>query len=164
MRTQRMAVLPEVFTIEADVFEDERGFFVETYHSEKLAHHGIDALFVQDNHSRSRRGTLRGLHYQLEAPQAKLVRVVRGEMLDVVVDIRRGSPTFGHYSAVKLSEHNCTQLYVPEGFAHGFLALSDHADVLYKCTRFYRADDQHGIAWDDPRARDRVANDESYPV
>ena len=150
MLTRRTKTLHDVIVIEPDVFADDRGFFMETYHQQKLAECGIDGAFVQDNHSRSRRGTLRGLHYQLRSPQAKLVRVVRGEMLDVVVDIRRGSPTFGHHCSVVLSESNRLQVFVPEGFAHGFLTLSEDAEIIYKCSRFYRPDDQYGIAWDDP--------------
>ncbi len=150
MLTRRTKTLHDVIVIEPDVFADDRGFFMETYHQRKLAECGIDAAFVQDNHSRSRHGTLRGLHYQLHSPQAKLVRVVRGEMLDVVVDIRRGSPTFGRHCSVVLSESNRLQVYVPEGFAHGFLTLSEDAEIIYKCSQFYRPDDQFGIAWDDP--------------
>jgi len=142
--------LQGVLVIEPDVFEDPRGFFFENYHSSKFAGFGITESFVQDNHSRSCRGTLRGLHYQLRHPQAKLCRIVRGEVLDVAVDIRRGSPTFGKWVSVVLSEDNHRQIYIPAGFAHGFYVRSEIADCLYKCDAFYAPADQHGIAWDDP--------------
>lgn len=142
--------LPGVVVIEPRVFADERGFFLETYHEEKYRDAGISAGFVQDNHSKSGRGTLRGLHYQLQHPQAKLCRVVSGEVLDVVVDIRRSSPTFGKWTSVLLSEENKRQIFVPRGFAHGFVVVTDWAEFLYKCDGFYRPDDEHGIAWDDP--------------
>ena len=137
---------PEVLLIEPDVFEDERGFFMETYHVEKFAAAGLPTRFLQDNHSRSVRGVLRGLHYQLEHPQGKLVRMVSGEVLDVAVDIRKGSPRFGQWVAVTLSAENRRQLYVPPGFAHGFCTLSEQADFLYKCTDIYTPGDEHGIA------------------
>jgi dTDP-4-dehydrorhamnose 3,5-epimerase len=142
--------LPEVLLIRPDVFEDPRGFFMESYHARKYAAQGLPGQFVQDNHSRSTRGVLRGLHYQLNHPQGKLVRVVTGEVFDVAVDIRRGSPHFGCWTGVTLSEENRLQLYIPPGFAHGFCTLSEQADFLYKCTDFYRPDDECGIAWDDP--------------
>lgn len=141
---------PEVLLIEPDVFPDPRGFFMETFHSVKYAEHGLPAVFLQDNHSRSSRGVLRGLHYQLENPQGKLVRVVSGEVFDVAVDIRRGSPWFGKWVGAILSEENHRQMYVPPGFAHGFCTLSEHADFLYKCTDLYAPGDEYGIAWDDP--------------
>ncbi|MDH3831677.1 MAG: dTDP-4-dehydrorhamnose 3,5-epimerase [Gammaproteobacteria bacterium] len=141
---------PEVLLIEPDVFPDPRGFFMETFHSIKYAEHGLPAVFLQDNHSRSSRGVLRGLHYQLENPQGKLVRVVSGEVFDVAVDIRRGSPWFGKWVGAVLSEENHRQMYVPPGFAHGFCTLSEHADFLYKCTDLYAPGDEYGIAWDDP--------------
>jgi len=141
---------PEVLLIEPDVFPDPRGFFMETFHSIKYAEHGLPAVFLQDNHSRSSRGVLRGLHYQLENPQGKLVRVVSGEVFDVAVDIRRGSPWFGKWVGAVLSEENHRQMYVPPGFAHGFCTLSEHADFLYKCTDLYTPGDEYGIAWDDP--------------
>ena len=141
---------PEVLLIEPDVFPDPRGFFMETFHSIKYAEHGIPAVFLQDNHSRSSRGVLRGLHYQLNNPQGKLVRVVSGEVFDVAVDIRRGSPWFGKWVGAILSEENHRQMYVPPGFAHGFCTLSEHADFLYKCTDLYAPGDEYGIAWDDP--------------
>ena len=141
---------PEVLLIEPDVFPDPRGFFMETFHSVKYAEHGLPTVFLQDNHSRSSRGVLRGLHYQLNNPQGKLVRVVSGEVFDVAVDIRRGSPWFGKWVGAILSEENHRQMYVPPGFAHGFCTLSEHADFLYKCTDLYAPGDEYGIAWDDP--------------
>ena len=141
---------PEVLLIEPDVFPDPRGFFMETFHSAKYAERGLPAVFLQDNHSRSVRGVLRGLHYQLRQPQGKLVRVVRGEVFDVAVDIRKGSPYFGKWVGVVLSEENQQQVYIPPGFAHGFCTLSDEADFLYKCTDLYAPGDEYGIAWNDP--------------
>lgn len=142
--------LPGVLVIEPDVFVDSRGFFMETFHHKKYAEAGINHPFVQDNYSRSRQGTIRGLHYQLHNPQAKLVYVVAGEIFDVVVDIRQGSPTFGQWTGVYLSAENRRQIYVPEGFAHGFCAISDTADVIYKCSDFYAPHDDYGILWSDP--------------
>ena len=142
--------LPEVLLIEPDVFGDSRGFFMETFHAKKYAEQGLPAVFMQDNHSRSVRGVLRGLHYQLHQPQGKLVRVVRGEVFDVAVDIRKGSPSFGKWVGVVLSEENQRQVYIPPGFAHGFCTLSEEADFLYKCTELYAPGDEYGIAWDDP--------------
>lgn len=137
--------------IEPAVFADARGFFMETYQRRRYANSGIDRVFVQDNHSRSCRGTVRGLHYQLRHPQAKLVCVIRGEVMDVAVDIRKGSPTFGRSAAVVLSDTNHRQLFVPEGFAHGFCVLSGEADLLYKCTDYYAPGDEYGILWSDPK-------------
>ena len=142
--------LPEVILVEPDVHRDARGFFVETYHLEKYRAGGIAGPFVQDNHSRSVQGTLRGLHAQRRRPQGKLVRAVNGEMFDVAVDIRRGSATFGRWVGVRLSGENFRQLYVPPGFAHGFCVLSEVVDVEYKCTDFYDAADEIGLAWNDP--------------
>lgn len=142
--------IPDVKLIVPDVHGDHRGFFQETYQAERYRAAGIEAVFVQDNWSRSVRGTLRGLHYQLRRPQAKLVWAVRGEIYDVAVDIRRGSPTFGQYVAAVLSEQNHHQLYVPGGFAHGFCVLSPEADFFYKCTDFYLPSDERGVAWSDP--------------
>lgn len=142
--------LPGVVIIEPKVLRDDRGFFIETYHQAKFAELGITAKFVQDNHSRSSRGTLRGLHYQLRHPQAKLCRVIEGEVLDVAVDIRRGSPSYGEWTSVVLSADNHRQIFVPEGFAHGFLTLSTTAQFLYKCSDFYRPDDERGVLWNDP--------------
>jgi dTDP-4-dehydrorhamnose 3,5-epimerase len=141
---------PEVLLIEPDVFADPRGFFMETYHAEKFAAAGLPVNFLQDNHSRSERGVLRGLHYQLQHPQGKLVRVMNGEVYDVALDIRKGSPRFGQWVGVVLSEANKWQLYVPPGFAHGFCTISEQADFLYKCTDLYAPGDEYGIAWDDP--------------
>ena len=142
--------LPGVLLITPRVFQDERGFFVETYHRERYAAHGIDAEFVQDNHSRSCRGTLRGLHYQIAHAQGKLVRVLRGEVFDVAVDLRRASPHFGRWIGNRLSEANHLQMYIPPGFAHGFCVLSDSADVVYKCTDHYRPEHERTLAWNDP--------------
>ena len=142
--------IPGVFLIEADVFRDDRGFFLESYHSERFAEHGIDLHFVQDNHSRSAGGVLRGLHAQVNYPQAKLIRVVRGSIFDVAVDIRRGSPTFGQHVAVELSAESLAQFFIPAGFAHGFYVASEGADVEYKCSQHYRADDEIAIRWNDP--------------
>ena len=142
--------LPGVLLIEPDVFKDARGFFLETYHERKYAEGGIPGPFVQDNHSYSARGTLRGLHAQHRKPQGKLVRAVEGAIFDVAVDIRRGSPTFGNWVGFTLSGENFRQLYIPAGFAHGFCVLSDLVDVEYKCTDYYDPGGEIGIAWDDP--------------
>jgi dTDP-4-dehydrorhamnose 3,5-epimerase len=142
--------LPGVFELRPKVFRDARGFFLETYHSGKFADCGVTDAFVQDNHSQSARGTLRGLHYQLRHPQAKLCRVVEGEALDVAVDIRAGSPHFGNWTSVVLSAKDQNQIYVPAGFAHGFLALTETVQFLYKCSDFYNAADEHGVLWNDP--------------
>ncbi len=142
---------PDVKLIEPDVFADQRGFFIETYHSEKYRAQGLSDTFVQDNHSRSTRGVLRGLHYQLEHPQGKLVHVVTGEVFDVCVDIRTGSPYFGTWAGVLLSGENQRQVYIPPGFAHGFCVLSAQADFLYKCTDHYAPGDEYGIIWNDPQ-------------
>lgn len=142
--------LAGVVLIEPAVFNDPRGFFMETFHQKKYAEAGIDRTFVQDNRSLSIKGTLRGLHYQLKHPQAKLVFVVKGEIFDVVVDIRKGSPTYGKWVGANLSDENRRQIYVPEGFAHGFCVLSETADVIYKCTDLYTTGDEYGILWSDP--------------
>lgn len=142
--------LPGVVIVEPQVFEDSRGFFFESYSYRRYAEHGIDVEFVQDNHSLSVRGTLRGLHYQAAPGQAKLVRVVSGEVWDVAVDIRHGSPTFGRWVGVTLSAANKRQLYIPVGFAHGFCVLSDTAEFLYKVSSYYAPTLERGIAWDDP--------------
>ena len=143
--------LPEVLILEPKVFGDARGFFMESYNARAFREAtGLDANFVQDNHSRSARGVLRGLHYQLKQPQGKLVRVVRGAVFDVAVDVRRSAPTFGQWVGVELSEDNHRQLWVPEGFAHGFLVLSESADFLYKTTDYYAPEHERCIAWDDP--------------
>ena len=143
--------LPEVVLIEPDVFQDARGFFLETWHQRKYAEGGIHGPFVQDNHSHSGRGTLRGLHAQLRRPQGKLVRAVEGEMFDVAVDIRRGSPRFGRWVGVCLSGENFRQLWIPPGFAHGFCVTSERVHVEYKCTDFYDRDDELTVAWNDPQ-------------
>lgn len=141
--------IPDVVLIRPRVFGDARGFFLESWEARKFAAAGIDARFVQDNHSRSARGVLRGLHYQIAQPQGKLVRVVRGTVFDVAVDIRRSSPSFGRWVATELSEENHQMLWVPPGFAHGFLALSESVDFLYRCTDFYAPDHERTILWND---------------
>ncbi len=142
--------LPGLLVFEPRVFEDARGSFMEGYHAERYREQGLEATFVQDNLSRSRRGVLRGLHFQRRHPQGKLIWVLRGAVYDVAVDLRPGSPTFGRHAALELSEANRRQLWVPPGFAHGFCALSERADVLYKCTDLYDPDDEGGLRWDDP--------------
>jgi len=142
--------LPEVIRVQPDVHGDARGYFLETWHAGKYAEGGIDAAFAQDNHSRSQRGILRGLHAQLDPPQGKLVRCVAGEIWDVAVDARPASPTFGQHVAVTLTGENHEQLWVPAGFLHGFLVLSETADVAYKCTSLYRPEGEIAVAWDDP--------------
>lgn len=143
--------LPGVVIIEPKVFGDERGFFYESFNARAFAEAtGVHAQFVQDNHSRSQKGVLRGLHYQLENTQGKLVRVTVGEVLDVAVDIRRSSPNFGKWVAVRLSADNHRQLWVPEGFAHGFVVLSEVAEFLYKTTDYYTPSAERSIRWDDP--------------
>jgi len=142
--------IPEVKLIKPRVFPDDRGFFLQTYHEKVYREAGIDVTFVQDNWSHSTKGVLRGLHYQLEHAQEKLVSVIRGEVFDVAVDIRGGSPTFGHWTGTVLSAENHHQLFVPKGFAHGFCVLSDEVDFFYKCSDFYTLGDEHGIRWDDP--------------
>lgn len=142
--------LPGACILEPRVFGDPRGFFMEFYNQRTFAELGIDCTFMQDNHSRSRRGVLRGMHYQIGSPQAKLVRVLQGAVYDVVVDLRRGSPTFGQSFGVELSEENQRMFYVPRGFAHGFLTLSTSADLEYKCDEFYTPSAERGITWDDP--------------
>lgn len=142
--------LPGVIIVDPTVFGDDRGFFMETYHEAKFREGGIAEPFVQDNHSRSAKGVLRGLHYQLPNPQGKLVRVVSGVVFDVAVDIRRGSPSFGRWVGVELSAENKRQLWVPAGFAHGFCVTSEHAEVVYKCTTLYDGPNDRGIRWNDP--------------
>lgn len=143
-------LLPGVYLIEPNVHQDERGFFFESYHEMKFAELGIRDRFVQDSHAKSVKNTLRGLHYQVKRPQAKLCRVIGGEVLDVVVDIRRGSPHFGKWASGVLSAENKRQMYVPPGFAHGYVVLSDSAEFLYKCNDFYYPEYERGVAWDDP--------------
>ena len=142
--------IPEVVIIEPDVHVDGRGFFVESYHAGRYREHGIPGPFVQDNHSRSTAGTLRGLHLQVRRPQGKLVRVIEGEVFDVAVDVRRGSPTFGRWVGVTLTAENFKQCYVPPGFAHGFYVVSPVAQVEYKCTDLYDPASEIGVAWNDP--------------
>ena len=142
--------LPGVLELRPRIIRDTRGFFVETYHRAKFETLGIRDTFVQDNHSRSAQGTLRGLHYQLRRPQAKLCRVTEGQVLDVAVDIRRDSPHFGKWTSVVLSSQEQNQIFIPAGFAHGFLALEEGTQFLYKCSDFYDPADEHGVAWNDP--------------
>jgi len=142
--------LPGVFVLEPRVFGDERGFFFESYNQQNMAKVGIVDTFVQDNHSSSSRNVLRGLHYQLQHPQGKLVRVVEGEIIDVAVDMRKSSPNFGRWEAVRLSGENKRMLWIPVGFAHGFRVLSDRAHVLYKATDFYAPEHERTILWSDP--------------
>lgn len=150
MTATRLA-LPEVILLEPRVFGDTRGFFFESYNERAFREAtGLERRFVQDNHSRSARGVLRGLHYQLRQPQGKLVRVVAGEVFDVAVDLRRSSPTFGRWVGATLSAENKRQLWVPEGFGHGFLVLSEWADFLYKATDYYAPESERCIVWDDP--------------
>lgn len=143
--------LKDVLLIEPKVFEDARGSFYESYHQRRLAEAGLTAQFVQDNHSHSKHAVLRGLHYQVVRPQGKLIRCVLGEVFDVAVDLRRSSPTFGRWLGTTLSAENRLQIYVPGGFAHGFLVLSETADVVYKCTDFYAPEHERTIAWNDPK-------------
>lgn len=143
--------IPEVKIIKPRVHGDDRGFFTETWRADSFAAAGIGPEFVQDNHSRSRRGVLRGMHYQVRQPQGKLVRVIAGEVYDAAVDMRRSSATFGRWTGVLLSAENRRQLWVPEGFAHGFLVLSESADFVYKCTSYYSPEDERCLRWNDPR-------------
>lgn len=142
--------LPEIILIEPDIFQDDRGFFMESYHQEKFERAGIDARFVQDNRSRSRKGTVRGLHYQIRRAQGKLIWVVFGTVFDVAVDIRRGSPNFGKWVGITLSDEEKRGIYIPPDFAHGFCVISDEAEVFYKCTDFYSREHERSIRWDDP--------------
>ena len=139
-----------LYVIVPTVFPDERGYFVETYNQNDFREAGLDMVFVQDNQSMSVRGVLRGLHFQKQYPQGKLVRALRGAVYDVAVDLRANSPTFGKWFGVELTAENKKQFYIPEGFAHGFLVLSDEAEFAYKCTDFYHPGDEGGVAWDDP--------------
>jgi dTDP-4-dehydrorhamnose 3,5-epimerase len=143
--------IPDVLVLEPKVFGDSRGFFFESFNQQDFNQAtGIDVHFVQDNHSRSAKGVLRGLHYQMNRPQGKLVRVVRGRVFDVAVDVRKSSPTFGQWAGIDLSEENNKQFWVPAGFAHGFMVLSDSADFLYKTTDYYDLNSERSIAWNDP--------------
>lgn len=145
-----VTTLPDVWIIEPKVFGDPRGFFFESYNRRTLADLGLTAEFVQDNHSRSGMGVLRGLHYQLEHPQGKLVRVIAGEVFDVAVDLRRSSPTYRQWVAATLSAENKRMMWIPEGFAHGFLTLSESAEFLYKTTDYWHPGDERTLAWNDP--------------
>jgi dTDP-4-dehydrorhamnose 3,5-epimerase len=142
--------LPDVFLLEPRVFGDARGFFMESYNRRTFASLGIDAEFVQDNHSRSAKGVLRGLHYQVKRPQGKLVRVTSGEVYDVAVDLRRHSPSFGRWTGIRLSAEDKRLLWIPPGFAHGFYVLSEAADVLYKATEYYAPEHERSLLWNDP--------------
>ena len=139
-----------LYVIEQNICSDERGYFMETYNYMDFKEAGLDMKFVQDNQSKSKKGVLRGLHFQKEHPQGKLIRVIKGEVFDVAVDIRKNSVTFGKWYGVTLSEDNKKQFYIPEGFAHGFLVLSNEAEFTYKCTDFYYPEDESGIIWNDP--------------
>lgn len=141
--------IKDLFVIETKVFGDDRGYFMETYNYNEFTETGLDMTFVQDNQSKSKKGVLRGLHFQINNPQGKLVRVISGEVYDVAVDLRKDSETFGKWYGVVLSAENKKQFYIPEGFAHGFLVLSDDAEFVYKCTRFYDPDDESGIIYND---------------
>ena len=149
MKLTRTAI-EDVVIIEPAVFGDDRGFFMESWNAARFAEAGIDAAFVQDNHSRSARGVLRGLHYQVNQPQGKLVRVAAGRVFDAVVDLRAASPSFGKWAGVELSADNKRMLWVPPGLGHGFLTLEDGTDFLYKCTEYYSPKDERSIRWDDP--------------
>jgi dTDP-4-dehydrorhamnose 3,5-epimerase len=142
--------IPDVLVIEPVIHRDHRGFILESWHDERFEAHGVARHFVQDNHSHSVQGALRGLHYQLEKPQGKLVRVVSGEVYDVAVDLRRSSPSFGRWVCQCLSSQNQKQLWIPPGFAHGFYVLSASADLLYKCTEYYSPSLERSVRWDDP--------------
>ncbi|MDQ6873020.1 MAG: dTDP-4-dehydrorhamnose 3,5-epimerase [Gemmatimonadota bacterium] len=142
--------LPGVLIVTPPVFRDDRGFFLESFNEAAFAAAGLPTRFVQDNHNRSKKGVLRGLHYQLRRPQGKLVRVARGKIFDVAVDIRRGSPAFGKWVGVTLDDQEMSALWIPPGFAHGFCALSDDVDLTYKVTEFYSPGDERGIRWNDP--------------
>ncbi|MCK5425815.1 MAG: dTDP-4-dehydrorhamnose 3,5-epimerase [Emcibacter sp.] len=142
--------IPDLITIEPKVFGDDRGFFMETWRADDFSENGIDGNFVQDNHSKSKQGILRGLHYQIKQPQGKLVRVVSGEIYDVAVDMRKSSPTYGQWAAVILSANNNKMLWVPAGFAHGFYVMSDEAEFVYKCTDYYAPEYERSLLWNDP--------------
>ena len=143
-----------VYTIEPDVYKDDRGFFMETFHIERYRKLlGINFDFVQDNISRSSKNVLRGMHFQRNYPQGKIVKASRGEILDVIVDLRKDSPTYGTWESFKLSEQNKLQVWIPPGFAHGFLVMSDSADFEYKCTEYYHPEDEHCLMWNDPEVK-----------
>lgn len=145
--------LPGPLIIKPQIFKDARGFFYESYQKEKFQKNGILEEFIQDNQSSSVKGTLRGLHYQLKRPQAKLCRVIKGSVFDVAVDIRKDSPSFGKWTSVILSEENQIEFYIPSGFAHGFCVLSERAEFLYKCSDYYYPEDSYGIIWNDPELK-----------
>ncbi|MDR9414887.1 MAG: dTDP-4-dehydrorhamnose 3,5-epimerase [Gracilimonas sp.] len=145
--------IPAVKIIEPRVFEDDRGYFFEAFRESVFKEAGIHAHFVQDNVSKSYKGTIRGLHYQIEDPQSKLVQCIKGSILDVAVDLRKDSPSFGHYVAIKLSDVSKRMLFVPRGFAHGFSVQSDEAIISYKCSNYYNKDGERGVRWDDPTIR-----------
>lgn len=142
--------IPDVVVIEPQVFGDHRGFFMETWRQDRFAEAGIDLPFVQDNHSSSTKGVLRGLHYQIQQPQGKLVRVISGDVFDVAVDLRKNSPTFGQWVGERLSAENKKMFWVPPGFGHGFIVTSDYAEFVYKCTDLYAPQYERSIRWDDP--------------
>ena len=142
--------IPDVILIKPKVFEDQRGFFMESYHFEKFKLAGIDSIFVQDNHAKSIKDTLRGLHLQVNFPQAKLLRCLKGKVFDVAVDLRKDSPYYGQWVGEELSEDNKCQLFIPAGFAHGYYVLSETAEIAYKCSEIYHPEDEQGLRWDDP--------------
>ena len=142
--------IKDLYVIEPTVHGDDRGYFMETYNQNDMHEAGLDMVFVQDNQSKSKKGVLRGLHFQKQYPQGKLVRVIKGRVFDVAVDLRPGSETYGQWYGIELSEENNKQFYISEGFAHGFLVLSDEAEFCYKCTDFYHPGDEGGLAWNDP--------------
>ena len=143
--------IPDVILIKPNLFKDHRGYFLESFHSEKFKKAGININFLQDNHVKSIKNTLRGLHFQVNYPQAKLLRCLIGKVFDVAVDIRKNSPSFGKWVGRELSEENKFQLFIPEGFAHGYYVMSDEAEVTYKCSNIYHPEDQQGILWNDPQ-------------
>ena len=143
--------IPDVFILQPTVYEDDRGYFMESFRLSQFSKIGCDINFVQDNQSKSKKGTLRGLHYQVDHPQGKLVSVLAGEIFDVAVDLRRISPTFGNWVGEKLSSANKKQLWIPEGFAHGFYVMSDEAEIFYKCTEYYMPEHDRAILWNDPK-------------
>jgi dTDP-4-dehydrorhamnose 3,5-epimerase len=142
--------IPDVILVKPSVIKDHRGFFMELYHIEKFSMGGIDCTFVQDNHAKSIQNTLRGLHFQVNFPQAKLLRCLKGKVFDVAVDIRKNSPSYGKWVGEELSEENKYQLFIPEGFAHGYYVLSETAEITYKCSEVYHPEDEQGFRWDDP--------------
>jgi len=142
--------IPDVILVKPSVIKDHRGFFMESYHIEKFSMGGIDCTFVQDNHAKSIQNTLRGLHFQVNFPQAKLLRCLKGKVFDVAVDIRKNSPYYGKWVGEELSEENKYQLFIPEGFAHGYYVLSETAEITYKCSEVYHPEDEQGFRWDDP--------------